>query len=194
LLILTSLALFSGVYISYAATPELDTISEREEKVGNKWVSGLFFLLGLKYPIAYIHQTNVLRNNTKLFAVGQVYDMSYDPVSSKRDHPPPSVQEQESVATTQTPLTPILPTSESNNNNTEERSQLMLSPFLTSSSFLTGSKPFIITRLTEQEIVSQFENRGRTWQKWSIATGVGGAALLMLSLFASSSSDNTRTT
>jgi hypothetical protein len=171
-----------SVRVSYAVVPELETVAEREENVGNKWVSGLFFLLGLKYPIAYIHQTNVLRNNTKLFAVGEVYDMEFDTKTAKRDRNLPRITEQSSkVQETPSTSSPL---------ESSERtggSQLMLSPLVTYTGLSITPKPFIITRLTEQEVISQIERQGRGWQTWSMTSGLGGVALLIYSLFGSSS-------
>jgi hypothetical protein len=175
-----------GVCVSYAAIPELETVSEREEKIGNKWMSGLLYLLGLKYPIAYIHQTNVLRNNTKLFVVGEVYDMTHNPSYTMRDrnmihYENKSFQTQNSESTSLTTTSSPLTLSTGKDETT--KCQLMLSPLVTNSGFSLNPKPFIITRLTEQEVISHIERHARTWQIWSMATGIGGISLLIYSLF-----------
>jgi hypothetical protein len=176
------------VCVSYAAIPELETMSEREEKIGNKWISGLFSFIGLKYPITYIHQTNVLRNNTKLFVVGEVYDVTHNPSYIKKDRNVPH-HEDKSLKSQSSESTSLATSPSFTSSTTKDEStkcQLMLSPLVTNSRFSLNPKPFIMTRLTEQEVISQIERRARSCQTWSMVTGIGGIGLLIFSLFGTS--------
>ena len=48
-----------------------------------------------------------------------------------------------------------------------------------------GSGPFIVTRLSEHEVVQQYESRARTWQHYSTGSAVAGLSLLLYSLYKS---------
>jgi hypothetical protein len=46
-----------------------------------------------------------------------------------------------------------------------------------------GSGPFIVTRLSEHEVVQQYESRARTWQQYSTGSALAGLSLLLYSLY-----------